>query len=616
MSIPVTVYESKHALGKFVCLDEEGKPQKRPQAQMTKGKVRTEQLADLDAVAELRASLASNQALGFGVCGFETANLVTKAALGNVRDAQSASGRPVVARDKKHFRWATSAPGILMLDYDPRKGHPVLGAKELVAMLRRALPELASVKMLWTPSASSNIWRGDSEVVGTCGAHIYMVVSDASRIPHMGRLIFNRLALAGHGYIKITSSGRTVNCGPFDANVWQPERLDFVRATCSVELEQRLVDHVMFDAEAPFSDSGALDPDRLVPLSTAEELELHAIWSRLNQDARAEASLIRSRWARAQAIKQLGEGAEEGDIERATRAHVRAAKNCQLLPNHRLYLQDGRMVTVQDLKDRPTEFDGISMYDPHEPDYGGPDPRIAIAFLHPDGSEDPVIFSHAHGGMTYRLQTAEDDLAGVPEDDTGDVPHAAAVRRGSPCDAVLVDREDYLSIAEVLARTEYGSHAAGGMVRWNGEWFQHRGTHYDVVRDDHVEADIWKFLGRCQYQGKDGMRAFKPNLTSVASVTKALQTTLLQRFDSAPYWLDRNPSISGDVTVPSDLVDTADLVSMANGLLHIPSRTLYQHSQRFFSRNALPFNYDPSATCPNWLAFLESVWSVLISSET
>ncbi len=48
---------------------------------------------------------------------------------------------------------------------------------------------------------------------------------------------------------------------------------------------------------------------------------------------------------------------------------------------------------------------------------------------------------------------------------------------------------------------------------------------------------------------------------------------------------------------------------MANGLLHVPTRTLYAHTPCFFVHHSLPFAFDPAAPAPErWLAFLDELW--------
>ena len=65
-----------------------------------------------------------------------------------------------------------------------------------------------------------------------------------------------------------------------------------------------------------------------------------------------------------------------------------------------------------------------------------------------------------------------------------------------------------------------------------------------------------------------------------------------------PCWLDR-----ADEQLPA-----AEILAVENGLLHTPTRTLLAHTPTFFNVNALPFAYDPTAACPGWLSFLDSLW--------
>src|SRR5262249_27319371 len=69
----------------------------------------------------------------------------------------------------------------------------------------------------------------------------------------------------------------------------------------------------------------------------------------------------------------------------------------------------------------------------------------------------------------------------------------------------------------------------------------------------------------------------------------------------APCWLE------GAGSHPQ--LNPLDIVACANGLLHIPTRTLLPATPTFFTLNGLNFAYDPSAPEPTkWLAFLKQLW--------
>ena len=52
----------------------------------------------------------------------------------------------------------------------------------------------------------------------------------------------------------------------------------------------------------------------------------------------------------------------------------------------------------------------------------------------------------------------------------------------------------------------------------------------------------------------------------------------------------------------------AHLVSLKNGIFDLQDSIVLPHSLGLFTQNSLPFSYDESAQCPQWMAFLESVW--------
>ena len=51
-----------------------------------------------------------------------------------------------------------------------------------------------------------------------------------------------------------------------------------------------------------------------------------------------------------------------------------------------------------------------------------------------------------------------------------------------------------------------------------------------------------------------------------------------------------------------------DLVALQNGLLHVPTRKLLEHSPKFWSPNVLEFGYDPKAKAPRFKQFLEEIF--------
>lgn len=426
----VSVYTSRKPLGKLITRLSDGSVKKESRGQIASGKVEEVVLTSLTDFAILRASLTASQALGYGTTGQSVAKVVTKQALERMSDAHRASlDVPVVARDSSHLHFA-AGPGVLMLDHDPAPGDPALSAEDLREALFKAMPELRGVTMLWAPSAGSLIYAGDEQVIGLQGSRLYFVISEACRTREVGALLFDRLVLAGYGRIAISSSGRMLQRGPIDDSVWQPERLDYVRATCGRGLEARPGKTRMFLADGARSpdEQTMLDINSLRPLSPEESGKLDAIWKELFNASQAKAGRVRREWAEARVATEVGEVPLDADVLNARIAKYEASvKSLALEREHPLTLQDGRKVTVGDLRDDPKKYDLARMADPLEPEYGGNDKRIAQAYLMRDGGNDPAIFSHAHGGTWYKLRDSSEDFEGL--DDSPPVQEAPQPQR-------------------------------------------------------------------------------------------------------------------------------------------------------------------------------------------
>ncbi|CAM0103074.1 DNA polymerase/primase [Vibrio phage 159E36-2a] len=56
--------------------------------------------------------------------------------------------------------------------------------------------------------------------------------------------------------------------------------------------------------------------------------------------------------------------------------------------------------------------------------------------------------------------------------------------------------------------------------------------------------------------------------------------------------------------------DTSNVAVFENGIVDLGENhhTVLPHTHEFFTFNALPFNYNPSAQCPTWLKFLDDIW--------
>jgi len=137
----------------------------------------------------------------------------------------------------------------------------------------------------------------------------------------------------------------------------------------------------------------------------------------------------------------------------------------------------------------------------------------------------------------------------------------------------------------------------GNIYRWTGQCW--------VLREDAwLTSVLYLFFENACYigrsrSGKKRRFPFDPTKFKIGNVLGAL-TALLHlngRIDP-PIWLGDDPGPPPN-----------ELVPVANGLLHLPTRKLLEHTPRFFSLHAAPVAYDADAVVPSrWLEFLTELW--------
>ncbi|TCJ38384.1 helicase RepA family protein [Parafrankia sp. BMG5.11] len=348
--------------------------------------------------AEGTCAMSSEQALAFGLCGHERADVVSKKYL-----AESSNSKPVVARTRDCFSYA-KAPGIMMLDYDLEDGDAVLGEDELVEVLRAAVPELPFVPIALKPSSSSCLVAPDGRQLTDLGrSHAFLPVRDAQRIPEFAKIIDQRLWLAGWGNIRIRADGKCDPVTLFDQAVFKPEHLCFVRACCQDGVRQEFPGFTYFPGAADEMLERETWLEDLKPLSGEECAEVDQLIAEARALTAPEAQRRRAEWAEVH-VRRCEARAPIAPDERDALLQSFVQTEEQVLPAELiLYPEEGGSVTVREvLADRAT-WHSKRFADPFDPDYRG-DRRIATAYL--DHGE-PCIRSHAHGGQTYQFRSEQ-----------------------------------------------------------------------------------------------------------------------------------------------------------------------------------------------------------------
>jgi hypothetical protein len=361
-----------------------GKVEKKSAAFLKEGIFNVFIVATLKALDILLSGLKPNQAVTYGRPELDAGNVVVQGAVTPPLDT--------VFRTRDYFAFDTG-PGILMLDYDPPKNAPAVSQYELIAMLHKACPALKGVGMLWRPSSSSGVDGAEIR-----GQRLYIQVSDASRIPRVGEVLFDKLWLGGFGYYAISKSGQLLERGPIDTAVWRPEGMDFAAApvlgegVTRTQYDSMIIDGCIFEV----ADCEDLSASEATELKKIKDVARKAIQSEIlavkSQYIEEEKSKMPAR------LKQLG---VESDDKAIGAMLERAVNQRVLMGDWPLTTQDGKAVTVGMVMDNSEKYHNTRFADPLEPDH---DLRVAVVNLHSGGR--PYIYSHAHHGMRYELDRA------------------------------------------------------------------------------------------------------------------------------------------------------------------------------------------------------------------
>ncbi|HML53142.1 MAG TPA: hypothetical protein PKC79_03525 [Solidesulfovibrio magneticus] len=406
--VPVSLFTAQEPdhLSKAFSLGKDGKLVKASGGNLVKGVVETVHFNSMDEFAKTLQSLTPVNAMSYGVCDYPKAQIITADKLkqrGNDRTITHNDVLPTIARTREHFKFSL-AQAVFMIDYDPAGDSIPLDRKRFLEILYEVCPAIKDAPHVIAASASSYIYNEEDQLRGAGGLRAFLLVQNGQDIERAGKVLFKRLWLAGHGYIKISKAGKMLGRALVDNAVWQPERLDFCGgAACMPPLEQKRPAPEVFNNEGTALDTRSALPD----LKQYEEEEYDKRVADARHEAEPRAKEIREAWLDGR-VENVLKGFTGTDDERAQLAkkirqtYEEAATSNKLTSDFVLYPESGGTATVGELLRNPHKWHKTHFADPLEPDYRG-DPRIATAYLK-DRSKQR-LFSFAHGGQQYTLHS-------------------------------------------------------------------------------------------------------------------------------------------------------------------------------------------------------------------
>ena len=143
------------------------------------------------------------------------------------------------------------------------------------------------------------------------------------------------------------------------------------------------------------------------------------------------------------------------------------------------------------------------------------------------------------------------------------------------------------------------------LMFYNGDYLVYEHVHYRDIEEGAVRAQLYDFADRAlqpvwnEDKKRFDYRPFCPDSTKINKIMDAIRARAHVERDryQPPCWLQGEGE-------PAD-----ELIACRNGLLRFTTSELLPLTPRFFTRNALDFDYDPNAPQPvEWFKFLDSLW--------
>ena len=134
---------------------------------------------------------------------------------------------------------------------------------------------------------------------------------------------------------------------------------------------------------------------------------------------------------------------------------------------------------------------------------------------------------------------------------------------------------------------------------WRGSWIKWDEGVWRVAEDSEIQAELYAALKGVTYLGGKPWNPTRRKISDVVHAMSAI-TRLSETVDPGD-WIGDDPE-----KAPAR---RQVLISVKNGTLLIPQRTLIPHDPGLFNLVQGPFDYDPEATAaPRWDQFLEELW--------
>jgi len=301
----------------------------------------------------------------------------------------------ILSRTKTFFEYRNE-PGLVMFDHDWSNYGQTLTADALLATLSTIHSSIAQAARVVRGSVSAGVHKVGESLRTDKGFHVYIPVTNADDIPRYGQVMFDRLWLAGLGYIALASNGAMLERACIDAAVFSPERLDFVATP--------IISGAGLDYTPPvpeYTEGGLLDTETLLDLTEDEQAEVKRLIAEAKEAIKPAAAIEQQEWTAAKVETMTAAGVP---IEKARKVIYQILNgDCKDLYDDFLLEFTTGAVSVSEVLKNPKAYDGKALADPIEGSAKG----FTKAMFYWNKGVKPFIHSFAHGESRYFLHQSE-----------------------------------------------------------------------------------------------------------------------------------------------------------------------------------------------------------------
>lgn len=177
---------------------------------------------------------------------------------------------------------------------------------------------------------------------------------------------------------------------------------------------------------------------------------------------------------------------------------------------------------------------------------------------------------------------------------------------------IILNLWEPLASADKFIEAAYSFNGTPTLIHHAGDYWQWRKNAYRQIETAEVESKLLHFLERAKIEfqsdaDNNGLPLYgafpigPPKLNQIANMVQRRAFQPLN--DAFPNW------IGGDVCkMPASVTDPSLLIFGKSKILNLENMEMLTPSPYWFNIAALEFDYDPTAECPYWLAFLDSIF--------